>query len=267
MKMPRDRDTLCQSDSQIFQRIQRLSIYRQITFGAEFLPKHQTLLFIPEIENFEKFIHRNSEKAWRMDMDSYNSTLRRGARMGLSPLRKAPLPLMNSLDQYILHMGCATLSEVLDALTTFAERVIPNIDRAPDALLWPVCGPLLITRDRWFRLSRAIMALLHLILERPSILDRPSFSQHRSWPDSDRLLRSAARAHSIFWRFAVPPRPRAAARGRTIPAAEPSGSADAPAPAAAAAAAAAAASDSDAVPIAAAAASGGSGRRPPPRIA
>lgn len=133
-------------------------------------------------------------------MQTYNTTLQRGIRMGIGPLsRRAPLPKILSLDSYLIHMCSSMISEVLDSLCTFAGRVIPNIDRSPHALLWPVNGPLLITRQRWYRLARDAVSLVRLLLILPG--NREIFPR----PDSDTLLRAALRVRRLFGPFSASP--------------------------------------------------------------
>ncbi len=118
--------------------------------------------------------------------------------MGLFPLRGKVqlLPTANSLDQHIMQMHCSALREALDALSSFAERVIPSIAQAPAASMWPVSGPLLITRNRWLLFCRGVLALLRLLgVATPAT---------RSWPDADHLLAAAARARAACGPFAAP---------------------------------------------------------------
>ncbi len=132
--------------------------------------------------------------------------------MGLCPLRKTQLlPAFTSLDQYITNMHSSVLSDTLDALSTFAERVIPRIEQDPAAVMWPISGPLLITHDRWLLFCRGVLALLRLLdLVRMDSSAPPS----RPWPDADRLMRAAARARALCGPFAAPRWRRAAASQR-----------------------------------------------------
>jgi hypothetical protein len=214
MKTPQTKVADCNSDSEICRRIQKLSFLRLITYGAQCLPKHQTMQYIPEMSVIEKFFHRDSIKLWRHEMFAYNRTLQRGVRMGLYPLRKAQLPLpFTTLDQYIVHMHGAVLSDTLDAMSAFAARVIPCIEQAPAAVMWPINGPLLITRDRWLLFCRGVLALLRL-LDITSMC--PSIPPSRTWPDADRLARSAVRIRVACGPFAAP-RWRRAAISQRLP--------------------------------------------------
>ncbi len=134
--------------------------------------------------------------------------------MGLCPLRKKQLlPAFNSLDQYVINMHSSVLSETLDALSTFAERVIPRIEQDPAAVMWPISGPLLITRDRWLLFCRGVLALLRLLGF--ASMD-PSIPPPRSWPDADRLILAASRARAACGPFAAP-RWRRAAISQRLP--------------------------------------------------
>ena len=184
----------CSSDSRIYLQIQKLSLFRLITFGAEHLPKHEALQYIPEIASIEKYFHRNSSELWRQEMQVYNRILQRGIRMGLSPVRNMRPRLFSSLDQFILRARAAVLVEILDAISKFAERVIPSIEQNPAALMWPAGGPLLITRDRWLQLCRGVLCLTRLVRIDTSI---PSCSA-----ETELLTSAAARADAIFGPFA-----------------------------------------------------------------
>ena len=134
--------------------------------------------------------------------------------MGLCPLRKIQiLPAFTSLDQYVINMHSSVLSDTLDALSTFAERVIPGIEQDPAAVMWPISGPLVITRDRWLLFCRGVVTLLRLLALAST---DPSTRPTRPWPDADRLTRAAARARAACGPFAAL-RWRHAAISRRLP--------------------------------------------------
>ncbi len=132
--------------------------------------------------------------------------------MGLCPFGKSQLlPTFTSIDQYVVNMHSLVLSDTLDAISTFAGRVIPSIEQAPSAVMWPISGPLLITRERWLRFCRGVLALLRLLAHMNMDPSTP-----RSWPDADRLIRAAARARAACGPF-VAPRWRHAAASQRLP--------------------------------------------------
>jgi hypothetical protein len=145
--------------------------------------------------------YRDAATLWRTEMVANNRILKRGVIMGLCPLRKGHfLPTADALDQHIMQMHCSALREALDALASFAERVTPCITRAPAAVMWPIRGPILITRTRWMLFCRRVMALLRLLGLATN--DATAFNTRR-WPDADQLLRAAARTRATFGRFAA----------------------------------------------------------------
>ncbi len=88
------------------------------------------------------------------------------------------------------------MAVILDGLSSFAQRVIHSIGRNSAALLWPVNGPVLVTRDRWLQLCRGVAALLRLINEHRA-------QSPAGLPDAERLADAAARARAVFGPFAA----------------------------------------------------------------
>jgi hypothetical protein len=136
--------------------------------------------------------------------------------MGLCPLRKGNiLPTFASLDQHIMQMHCSSLREILDAVVCFTERVTPSIAQTPSAVMWPIIGPLLITRSRWLLFCRRVLALLRLL---GLATEGPASPTSLPWPDADHLICAAARAYAACSQFSAPRR-RHSAIGRATAAA------------------------------------------------
>ncbi len=112
--------------------------------------------------------------------------------MGLLPIPTVNPPYFSSLDQFIvkIHAG------VLDALCSFAQRVIRSINSDPAALCWSVGGPLLITRDRWLHLCRRVVVVLRL-------LDLHGAASFPDWPGADQLADTTSRARGLYGPFAA----------------------------------------------------------------
>jgi hypothetical protein len=165
---------------------------------------------LPEVLPFVKTFSAQSLPDWYFEMEIHNRTVRRGflgqkhLRIGQKLLRK--FMLYSSLDAYMLQIRAAEITQALDALILFAERLVPIIRDDKDAMQWWFDARLLIQRRHWFRLARQAQMLANLVrlscavdLEQEAGQDLGS--KAGAWPGWDHLQNSAQRVYQIFSTF------------------------------------------------------------------
>ena len=83
--------------------------------------------------------------------------------MGLCPMHDIRRLQFVSLDQYLRQMHSDILAQVLRSFCDFAERVMPKVQRSPDATMWNVAGPIVIDHVQLTKLSAHVDNLLRLV--------------------------------------------------------------------------------------------------------
>ncbi len=130
-------------------------------------------------------------------MLEHNRIIERGQRM---KLQHGPKNLdrmkFSCVDLYMLQMQSKHISSLLDAFSSFGERVLILIRESPAALFWIVGGPILVERVSWCRLCAHVMGLIHAL----GMGYQPF--QLEPWPDWALLEAAIARAAGIFGLFA-----------------------------------------------------------------
>jgi hypothetical protein len=124
-----------------------------------------------------------------------------GVEMGLvespdlSPLDEQRF---SSLDDYMLLLHSDKLASCLEALVSFAEKMVPLISSHPRARSWQINFYLLVQRRHWKTLARHVMNLLQLLrVADPDTFDYEP-ARSCSWPDQDRLQSAMRRAGEIY---------------------------------------------------------------------
>jgi hypothetical protein len=144
------------------------------------------------------FIKKDSFKAWELDMNLHNQILRRG---GPFETINSKIFECSSLDQYMLQMHASRLAQVIDAYTAFAARVLPWIQKNPEAQSWWVNEHLLVQRHHWTIFSCRVMTLLKASGFENGAFQPTSTQSADRWPNLDQLHESARRASRIFGAF------------------------------------------------------------------
>ena len=147
------------------------------------------------------FIKKDSIKEWNIEMNFHNQILRRGVPSGSFPNIKSKNYEYSSLDQYMLQMHASILAEVFDSFTAFAARVLPSIQKDPEAQSWWLNEHLLIQRHHWSSFSCRVMTLLKTSGFEDGVFQPKSTTSSDRWPNLEQLHESALRAWCIFGAF------------------------------------------------------------------
>jgi hypothetical protein len=189
----------CDSNCDIIRSIRKASILKLISYATGRLPIADTVQFLPEIMPLFMYIKKDSLKEWNLEMEMHNQILRRGGPMG-HKINSKNFEFC-SLDQFMLQMHASRLAEVFDAFTAFAARVIPLIQKNPEAQSWWLNEHLLIQRHHWTALACRVMTLLKACgFEDGEFQPRSTVSVDR-WPNLETLHESALHASRIFGVF------------------------------------------------------------------
>ncbi len=173
------------------------SLLKTLSYSTMRLSSQDTIEIIPEIATIENNFHAKSLEAWNGELRIHNTSIARGLSMRLNTIDRMDRLSFSSLDLFLIKTRGAMLAEVLNAFSSFAERIIDEVNRDRNALLWPVRGPVIITNESWMTLCKHMMNILKLI-----DLDGISETDY-CCPDFRSLEKAANRARIIFSNFAV----------------------------------------------------------------
>ena len=178
------------------------SLLKAVSYSSERLSTQETISIIPEIGVVEQYFHAKSLEMWNAEMIIHNKSIYRGLRMKLNPIDSLERLTFSSLDLFMVRMNGHIMAQVLDAYSTFAERVFDEINRDRSAMLWCVCGPVIITSERWLNLCSAMSNILKL-------MDCEGVTESLyPWPDLNLVHSSSKRARQIFDKFAIAVEPK-----------------------------------------------------------
>ena len=129
---------------------------KYLSFSYNILPDPLVIRFFPEIR---RGYHRFQPKYWHSQLLEHKTIITRGIRMGLSRESSVRKLDYNALDQFVTHMKCSEIAEILHTLYAFAGRIIEKVAKNTSALYWRVCGVIIITRDNWKSFCREVLEL------------------------------------------------------------------------------------------------------------
>ena len=191
----------CQSQqaerSTIVKCIRRASIFKIISYATRRMPITELVSYIPEIAPLLPFIRKDSLCNWQSEMEHHNEVLRRGRSMALDPKINTRKYEFASLDSYILRMHSSKLVEVLDAFTSFAERLIPLIRKGRESPSWWLNEHLIVQRHHWQTVASHVLTLLNVL----GFDEMHPKSSSTCWPDRETLERAASRTFRVYSAF------------------------------------------------------------------
>ena len=174
--------------------ISKVCLYDYLSFGERRLSLQSVSTYFPEINVVTNHFGKKSITEWLREMSLYNQTYDRGIRMGLGPFVAKNLYRYTSLDNFIFRMHADKVSDCLESLIRFSDRVLPLIQKNNHADSWRINNKVLIHRYDWLTLSKCVMMIARLILKKDE--DGRSPGQHR-------LFFAARLTAKIFGRFAL----------------------------------------------------------------
>ncbi len=173
------------------------SLLKAVSYSTLRLSSQETMEILPEIATVENNFHAKSLEAWNEELRIHNKSIARGLAMGLNTIDRMDRLRFSSLDLFLIKTRGGMLAEVLNAISSFAERIIEEVKGDRNALLWSVRGPVIITNERWMALCKQLVNILKLI-------DFEGISEtDYSCPDFLPLKTAASRARIIFSNFAA----------------------------------------------------------------
>ena len=110
-------------------------------------------MMIPEMRK-AGYIDSSLSRKWRQEMAKNNQVIRRGNKMSLLPHRVSEF---TDLDLYMLRVRGGYLTEVLNCVCDFGERVVRQIQKRPSERVWRVTGHISIEQARWEQLCTCVM--------------------------------------------------------------------------------------------------------------
>ena len=147
-------------------------------------------MMIPEMRK-AGYIDSSLSRKWRQEMAKNNQVIRRGNKMSLLPHRVSEFA---DLDLYMLRVRGGYLTEVLNCVCDFGERVVRQRQKRPSERVWRVTGHISIEQARWEQLCTCVMNVVCALGYEEATISN-SCSHHLS------LETAARRAKRIFGKF------------------------------------------------------------------
>ena len=194
-----------ESKSLIVRSFRRAHIAKFLSFTHGRFSKMKLATRLPEINEIDIEIGFQSLQSREREMIHHNEILRRGKYMRIHVDGGIERLTFSSLDRYILQMHSQTIANVLNALSKFADKVIPLIQRDRTAKLWQISDEILIQKQHWLALARQVMNLLKLLGfdNTRAVLDGSILPWHSPWPDFECLLVAVRRARGNYESFGI----------------------------------------------------------------
>ena len=184
----------------IFQCIRTASLIKHISYSKTRLTKSDVAKDLPEILAVTKHFQKKFLPRFVEEMSAHNRLLIRGMGQGLSRLIPADKLMCRSLDSYMLRLHSDKISDVLESLTAFAERVSRIILDSKDDRRIVLSNHMLIHRRHWLSLGRRVLQLIRQICLREDELRK---NTPELWPHW-RRLQSAARQAALVYARVMP---------------------------------------------------------------
>ena len=166
-----------------------------ICFAENRVRRQEISFLLPELSVLQQFIKPEFILGLYLEMEAHNKTVRRGIKMELTD-RLAPSNLMfSSLPHFALQMQTSKVTQIINALCTFGERIAPTVSASPDALYFYIYDTLVIKRDVWFGLC---LHMLRIVDALNRVLCPGSSGCCDYWPDRHLLELACVRIIATF---------------------------------------------------------------------
>lgn len=192
-----------QSKSCLLLAMRRTRIVRYLSFTHGRFSSLKLARRLPELHQSEPSF--KSLNSWTRDMVDHNEILHRGEVLRMNLVGGIKRLTFSSLDRYIMQIHAKSIAKVLNALSKFADRVIPLIQLDRAARSWIIVNQIVIQRRHWFTLARQVMNLLKLLGFDDARMSLGSGSPpwRSPWADFDLLAAAACKAAGQYGRFSV----------------------------------------------------------------
>ena len=179
----------------IFESLAAIDPFDLICFAENRVRRQEISFLLPELSVLQQFIKPEFILGLYLEMEAHNKTVRRGIKMELTD-RLAPSNLMfSSLPHFALQMQTSKVTQIINALCTFGERITPTVSASPDALYFYIYDTLVIKRDVWFGLC---LHMLRIVDALNRVLCPGSSGCCDYWPDRHLLELACVRIIATF---------------------------------------------------------------------
>ena len=179
----------------IFESLAAIDPFGLICFAENRVRRQEISFLLPELSVLQQFIKPEFILGLYLEMEAHNKTVRRGIKMELTD-RLAPSNLMfSSLPHFALQMQTSKVTQIINALCTFGERITPTVSASPDALYFYIYDTLVIKRDVWFGLC---LHMLRIVDALNLVLCPGSTGCCDYWPDRHLLELACVRIIATF---------------------------------------------------------------------
>ena len=154
----------------LFELIRSLSIFKYLSYGEAPLSRSVAANLLPEVKPFMLQFKKKDLAIWKNRLRCHNALLARGMTVGSDReyrwLRaKAKSLQFDCLDSFIVDVYPSTMTDLLDALISFSDRVSSVARTQPLALAWNLGNHLLIQARRWKQFQSRFRELLACLTE------------------------------------------------------------------------------------------------------
>ena len=182
----------------LFELVRRLSIFKYLSYGEAPLSRSVTANLLPEVKPFMLHFKKKDLAIWKDRLRCHNALLARGMTVGSDReyrwLRaKAKSLQFDCLDSFMFHTHPSTLTNLLDALISFSDKMSSIASTQPLALAWYLGNHLLIQARRWKRFKSRFRELLARLTEH----SRKPTHYVCECPEQERLRAALRRATGI----------------------------------------------------------------------
>ena len=182
----------------LFELVRRLSIFKYLSYGEAPLSRSVTANLLPEVKPFMLHFKKKDLAIWKDRLRCHNALLARGMTVGSDReyrwLRaKAKSLQFDCLDSFMFHTHPSTLTNLLDALISFSDKMSSIASTQPLALAWYLGNHLLIQARRWKRFKSRFRELLARLTEH----SRKPTHYVCECPEQERLRAAMRRATGI----------------------------------------------------------------------
>ena len=180
-----------QNTEQTFDCIRRATILRFLSYAYERIEADQVITLIPEAAILHTYFRGKTLHRWRECMQRHNAKLEKRKKT-MQVLCTFSRLHFASLDSFMTAVHGDLVAEAVRSLIFFGEKMTRKIERHPDAMIWVLEYPILISRRRWAQLRRQCLTLATRLLDVCNQIDQDS------WPSQSKLLASAARLRAVY---------------------------------------------------------------------
>ena len=179
----------------IFESLAAIDPFDLICFAENRVQRKEVSFLLPELSVWQQFIEPEFIQGLCLEMEAHNKTVRRGIKMELIDRLAISNLIFSSLPHFALQMQTSKVTQAINALCAFGERITPTVSASPDALFFYIYDTLVIKRDVWFGLC---LHMLSIVDSLNRVLCPGSTGCCNYWPDRHLLELACVRIIASF---------------------------------------------------------------------